>query len=170
MQNDWSLHLLPFLGSDWSQCLLEDLQGAKTSLDPPLGQESVCVIWTHWRSNVLLSKLTNGKWTASLLPLQRSSTCTSWGWLQHGGQIQHRSRSFPFWEELHVSLITAMESNVLIWRPNKSQENFSEYKTYTCIPLLHAFMDLFQHGEKVLHFICHLFTDQEQPPHPRNMT
>lgn len=38
------------------------------------------------------------------------------------------------WKTLH-------HSNVLIWRPNKSQENFSEYKTYTRSPLLHAFMD-----------------------------
>lgn len=48
--------------------------------------------------------------------------------------------SFPFGRNC-ISLITAMESDVLVWRPNESQEKFSEYKTYTCIPLLHAFVD-----------------------------
>lgn len=86
---------------------------------------SVCVIWTHWYNDVLLSKATNETWTANSLPLQRSSTFKSWGWLQCGGQIQLRSRLIPFSEELNVSLITAMESNVL----NESQENFPEYKT-----------------------------------------
>lgn len=101
-------------------------------------REQVSVSCGH--TDVLLSKPTNEKWTANSLPLQRSNAFRSWRWLQRGGQIQLGSGFVPFWEELHVSLITAMESNVLVWRTNESQEKFSEYKTYTCIPLLHAFV------------------------------
>lgn len=77
-------------------------------------------------ADVLLSKPTNEKRTACLLPLCRCNSFKSWWWLQCDGQVRLGFMFILSWGNCRCLSAITKESNVSIRTQNKSQEDFSE--------------------------------------------
>lgn len=173
MRSDWILHLLPFLGSVLCQCLLEDLQWAYTNHLTHLWDKrtSIPVPWTHWYNQCSVLQTHKWKVNRNLLPLCRCNSFKSWWWLQCGGQIKLKFMFTLFWGELQVSLnhckgiscfnmATKWISRDFFWSTGLKQAPYS---------FMHLWFN-FNTGQSLLHFICQLFIEQEQSPHPKNLS